>query len=116
MSIFKNQGGVNFKTYVNYLNTRGGFFSIAKNRGEVNFNVARLLINYIITRQVFCQFLKTKAKSTSMWRAWQFPISINRGGVNFNVCDKALSISKNRGEAFCQFLKTEARLFVDNFK
>ena len=107
MSIFKNQGGVNFKTYVNYLNTRGGFFSIAKNRGEVNFNVAR---------QVFCQFLKTKAKSTSMWRAWQFPISINRGGVNFNVCDKALSISKNRGEAFCQFLKTEARLFVNNFK
>ena len=118
LSIFKNQGGVNFKTYVNYLNTRGDFLSIAKNWGEVNFNVARLLINFIKTRKVFfCEFFKNQSE-----------VNINVAYVaisNFYKSRRSqlqcmlqgfLSISKNRGEAFCQFLKTKARLFVRNLK
>ena len=113
-------------TYVNYLNTRGDFLSILKIKVGVNLcqllkYEGRLFVHCKKLRwsqlqcgeafnqlhkneeSFFCQFFKTKAKSTSMWRTWQSPISINRGGVNFNVCYKA----------FYQFLKIEVKLFAN---
>ena len=123
LSIFKNQGGVNLCQLLKY---EGRLFVHFKNQGGVNLcqllkYEGRLFVHCKKLRRsqlqcgeafnqlhkneesFFCQFLKTKAKSTSMWRTWQSPISINRGGVNFNVCYKA----------FYQFLKIEVKLFAN---